>query len=102
MKTKTTYLLLLSLTLVLAWQMARASDGHVRATEGGSLTLREVTSAALANHPSIQEALRKCNAATARIPQAAAWDDLRLGGDTRVLRYLDVRPDAFMDQSASI
>src|SRR5439155_632002 len=90
MKTKTTYLLLLSLTLVLPRQIARASDGDVRPTEGGSLTLREVTSAALANNPAIKEALRKWNAAKARIPQAVAWDDLRVGGESRVKRFADV------------
>src|SRR5438477_217063 len=102
MKTKTTYLLLLSLTLVLAGQMADASDGDVRPTEGGSLTLREVTSAALANNPSIKGALRKWNAAKARITQAAAWEDPRVSGESRVHRYVDLPPNAFMDQSASI
>jgi len=99
---KTTYLLSLSLTLVLLWQIVDAGDGDIRATEGGSLTLREVTSAALANNPSIKEALRKWNAAKARIPQAAAWDDPRLGGDSLVRRFVDVPPNAFMDQSVSI
>src|SRR5207237_8876108 len=102
MKTKTTYLLLLSLTLVLAWQMAGASDGELRPTEGESLTLREVTFAALATNPSIKEALRKWNAARARITQAAAWEDPRVSGESRVHRYVDVPPNAFMDQSASI
>jgi outer membrane protein TolC len=102
MKTKTTYLLLFSLTVVLPWQIAEAGDGDVRGTEGGSLTLREVTSAALANNPSIKEALRKWNAAKTRIPQAAAWDDLRVSGESRVHRFVDVPPNAFTDQSASI
>src|SRR5438105_12712494 len=102
MKTKTTYLLLLSLTIVLARQKTDARDGDVRPTEGGSLTLREVTSAALANNPSIKGALRKWNAAKARITQAAAWEDRRVSGETRVHRYVDVPPNAFMDQSASI
>jgi len=102
MKTKTTYLLLLSLPLVLAGQMADASDGDVRPTEGGSLTLRDVTSGALANNPSIKGALRKWNAAKARITQAAAWEDPRVSGESRLHRYVDVPPNAFMDQSASI
>src|SRR5256714_15031834 len=102
MKTKTTYLLLLSLTLVLAGQMADASDGDVRPTEGGSLTLREVTSAALANNSSIKGALRKWNAAKARITQAAAWEDPRIAGESRVHRYVDVPPNAFMDQTLGI
>ncbi len=79
-----------------------AGDGDIRASEGGRLTLREVTAAALANNPAIKEALRKWNAARARVPQAAAWDDPRLGGDSRVHRFVDVPPNAFMDQSVSI
>ncbi|PYL99730.1 MAG: hypothetical protein DMF19_11580, partial [Verrucomicrobia bacterium] len=68
--------------------MANASDGEVRPTEGGSLTLREVTSIVLANNPSIKGALRKWNAAKARITQAAAWEDPRVSGESRVHRYV--------------
>jgi len=99
---KTTYLLSLSLTLILPWQIVDAGDGDIRASEGGSLTLREVTAAVLANNPSIKEALRKWNAAKARVPQAAAWDDLRLAGESRVRRFVDVQPNSFMDQAVSI
>src|SRR6476646_2846067 len=102
MKTKTTYLLLLSLTIVLSWQIVDARENGSHITRDGSISLRHVTAAALANNPSIKEALRKWNAAKARIPQAAAWDDLRVGGESRVHRFVDVPPNAFMDQSASI
>src|SRR5207253_7714950 len=78
-----------------------ASDGD-RRIGGGNLSLAEVTASALANNPAIKEALRKWNAARARIPQAAAWDDLRVGGESRVHRFVDVPPNAFTDQSASI
>jgi len=102
MKTKTTYLLLLSLISSLSLQAGEiASDGD-RRIGGGNLSLAEVTASALANNPAIKESLRKLNAAKARITQAAAWDDLRVGGETRVHRYVDVPPNAFMDQSASI
>jgi outer membrane protein TolC len=97
---KTTYLLLLSLTLPL--QIVDAGTGDLHAAEGGSLSIKEVTAAALANNPSIREALRKWNAAKARVPQAAAWDDLRLAGESRVRRFVDVQPNAFMDQAVSI
>jgi len=97
---KTTYLLLLSLTLSL--QAVAAGDSDARPGRGDRLSLSEVTAAALANNPAIKEALRKWNAAKARIPQAAAWDDPRLGGDSRVRRFVDVPPNAFMDQSVSI
>ena len=83
MKTKTTYLLLLSLISSLSLQAGEiASDGD-RRIGGGNLSLAEVTASALANNPAIKESLRKLNAAKARITQAAAWDDLRVGGETR-------------------
>jgi cobalt-zinc-cadmium efflux system outer membrane protein len=99
---KTTYLLLFSLTLILSLQIAEAGDTGARTTGGDSLSLSEVTAAALANNAAIKEALRKWNAAKARVPQAAAWDDPRLGGDSRVRRFVDVPPNAFMDQSVSV
>jgi len=96
---KTTYLLLLNLTLTLSVQAAETGD---RTARGGSLSLSEATAAALANNPAIKEALRKWNGARERVPQAAAWDDPRLGGDSRVRRFVDVPPNAFMDQAVSI
>src|SRR5438067_4936067 len=99
---KTTYLLLFSSNLLLFLQRAAGGDAGFRTKDGGAISLAEVTSAELANNPSIKEALRKWNAAKARIPQAAAWDDLRVGGESRLRRFVDVPPNAFMDQSASI
>ena len=99
---KTTYLLPLTTTLILAVAAelsAGVAEGEA-ATQ--SLSLSEVTSAALANNAAIREALKKWNAARARIPQAAAWDDPRLGGDTLVHRFVNVPPNAFMDQSVSL
>ncbi len=99
---KTTYLLLLNLTLTLSLQTADAGENDARSVGSNGLSLSEVTAAVLANNPAIKEALRKWNAAKARIPQAAAWDDPRLGGDTLVHRFVNVPPNAFMDQSVSI
>ena len=99
---KITYLLLLNLTLTLSLQTADAGENDARSVRSNGLSLSEVTAAALANNPAIKEALRKWNATKARIPQAAAWDDPRLGGDTLVHRFVDVPPNAFMDQSVSI
>ena len=99
---KTTHLLLLTTALTLsvgAGPSAAAREGEAVTR---SLSLSEVTAVALANNPAIKEALGKWNAARARIPQAAAWDDPRLGGDSRVHRFVDVPPNAFMDQSVSI
>ena len=99
---KTIYLLLLNLTLTLSLQTADAGENDARSVRSNGLPLSEVTAAVLANNPAIKEALRKWNAAKARIPQAAAWDDPRLGGDTLVHRFVNVPPNAFMDQSMSI
>jgi len=99
---KTTYLLLLSLTLTLSLQAANVGESDARPVRSNGLSLSEVTAAALANNPAIKEALRRWNAAKARIPQAAAWDDPRLGGESRVRRFVEVPPNAFMDQTVSI
>lgn len=98
---KTTYLLLLTTTLILAVTSGLSAGVEGRAATR-SLSLGEVTSAVLANNPAIKEALKKWNAARARVPQAAAWDDPRLGGDSRVRRFVDIPPNAFTDQSVSI
>src|SRR5713226_4621260 len=99
---KTTYLLLLSLTLTLSVQAAETGDRGDRTARGGSLSLSEATAAALANNPTIKESLHKWNAARARVPQAAAWDDPKIGAESRVQRYVSVPPNAFMDQVVSV
>ena len=68
----------------------------------GQLSLAEVIRIVQEQNPAIQESLKKWNAAKARIPQAAAWDDPRLGGESRVRRFVDVQPNAFVDQAVSI
>jgi outer membrane protein, heavy metal efflux system len=99
---KTTYLLIVTKTLILA-VAAELSTGVAEGEAATrSLSLSEVTSVVLANNAAIKEALNKWNAARARIPQAAAWDDPRLGGDTLVHRFVNVPPNAFMDQSVSL
>jgi outer membrane protein TolC len=99
---KTTYLLPLTTTLILAVAAELSAGVAEGEAETRSLLLSEVTSAALADNAAIKEALKKWNAARARIPQAAAWDDPRLGGDTLVHRFVNVPPNAFTDQSVSL
>jgi outer membrane protein TolC len=99
---KTTYLLLLSLTLTLSLQAADAGDNDARPVRGDSLSLSEVTAAALANNPAIQQALKKWSAAKARVTQEAAWDDLKVSGSSRAARFVDVAPNAFTDQMLSV
>jgi outer membrane protein TolC len=99
---KTTYLLLLNLTLILSLQTVDAGENDARPVRSNGLSLSEVTAAVLANNPAIKEAFKKWNAARARVPQAAAWDDPRLGGDSRVRRFVDIPPNAFTDQTVSL
>src|SRR6266446_729394 len=99
---KTTYLLLLSTTLTLsvgAEPLAAAAESR-GSTE--SLSLGDVTSAVLANNPAIQQALKKWAAAKARVTQEAAWDDLKVSGNSRAARFVDVAPNAFTDQMVSV
>src|SRR5256886_13635287 len=94
------------LTLLLTTLIVRAENATERgATENAlsaRLSLGEITSIVLANNPAIQQALRKWNAAKARITQEAAWDDLRVSGSSRAARFVDVAPNAFTDQVVSV
>jgi outer membrane protein TolC len=61
--------------------------------------LDEVTNVVLANNPTIKAAQEKWRAMKARVPQAAAWEDLRAQARSRVARYVSIPPNAFTDQS---
>src|ERR1700745_903212 len=91
---KTTYLLLLTITLIFAAAVDLSAGIAEGETAARSLSLSEVTSVVLANNPGIKEALNKWNAARARIPQAAAWDDPRLGGEQLVHSFCHGPPKA--------
>jgi outer membrane protein TolC len=98
---KTTYLLLLT-TLTLTFgpePFADPAEGQVLTP---SLSLGEVTRTVLANNPAIKEAESRWQAAIQRVRQANAWDDPRVAGESRVHRYVDVPPNAFMDQTLAI
>ena len=98
---KTTYLLLLSTTLTLVGAEPSATVAEGRSSTR-SLSLAEVTNVVLANNPAIQQALKKWAAAKARVTQEAAWDDLRVSGTSRAARFVDVAPNSFTDQMASV
>jgi outer membrane protein, heavy metal efflux system len=95
---KTTYLLLLSLPLAFTFRTAQAGDND-SAVQEGRLSLDEVTNVVLANNPAIKAAQEKWQAMKARVPQAAAWEDLRAEARSRVARYVSIPPNAFTDQS---
>ncbi len=78
--------------------LAAASAGET-AAGSGSLSLDEVLRAVAANNPSIKAARAKWQAMKARVPQAAAWEDLRAQGSSRAARHVTIPPNSFMDQS---
>ena len=99
MKT-TTFSVLLATSLLVQSQIA-AEGGEDGAASGG-LSLAEVTRRVLENNPAIREAANRWRAAVQRMRQAYAWDDPRVGGESRVRRFVDIPPNAFMDQSLAI
>ena len=70
--------------------------------KAASLSLNEVTQAVLANSPAIKAALKRWNAAKARAPQAAAWEDLKISAQSRLARFVNVAPNSFTDQMLTV
>jgi cobalt-zinc-cadmium efflux system outer membrane protein len=99
MKT-TTFLILLATFLLLQSQIA--ADGGEYGAASSRLSLGEVTRVVLENNPAIKEAEHRWRAARERILQAKAWDDPRVAGEWLAHRYVDVPPNAFMDQTLAI
>src|SRR5215831_14628997 len=99
MKT-TPFLILLATSLSIQSQIA--ADGGEDGAASPRLSLGEVTRAVLENNPAIKESESRWQAAIQRVRQANAWDDPRIAGESRVRRFVDVPPNAFMDQSLAI
>ena len=98
---KTIYQLLFYLALTSILRAVESGDAGSEAPRA-RISLREVTNVVLANNPAIKEAENRWRAAQERARQANAWDDPRIAGDSRVRRYVDVPPNAFMDQSLAV
>ncbi|MGB8356605.1 MAG: TolC family protein [Chthoniobacteraceae bacterium] len=82
-------------------QYAAASPEGGRPANPAPLSLDEVTQTALANNASIKSALKKWSAMKARVPQAAAWDDLKINFMDKLDRFVTVQQNAFTDQVVS-
>jgi outer membrane protein TolC len=67
-----------------------------------SLSMSQVIASVLANNSMIQSARAKWFAAKERIPQAAAWEDLKVGTNIVLGRFVSVPANAFTDQMVSI
>jgi cobalt-zinc-cadmium efflux system outer membrane protein len=98
---KTIYRLLFYLALTSILRAAESGDSGTEALPVG-ISLPEVTSAVLENNPAIRSALKKWSAANARVTQEATWDDLKVSGNSRAARFVDVAPNAFTDQMVSV
>src|SRR5207249_10893793 len=99
MKTKSLSVLLAT-SLLLCSQIA--ADGGEDGAASRGLSLTEVTRFVLENNPAIKEAEHRWRAAIQRVRQANAWDDPRIAGESRVRRFVDIPPNAFMDQTLAI
>jgi len=88
------------LTLILA--ITAGSALRAEDNPPDRLTLAEVSSAALAHNPNIEEALSRWNAAKERVAQEGAWDDLQLSAMSRLERFIDVARNSFPDQTLSV
>ena len=98
---KTNYLLLFSLILVLTLRTTLAGNDDLAARQG-HLSLREVINMVAERNPSVKAAEAKWQAMKARVPQAAAWEDLRLSGESVVARFVNISPNGFTDQTVAL
>ena len=69
---------------------------------GERLSLREVIRVVAERNPSIKAAEAKWQAMKARVPQAAAWEDLRLRSESVLARFVDIPPNGFTDQTVAL
>ena len=90
-----------SLTLALTLRAAFAGNGDLAVREG-VLSLPEVTRVVAERNPSVKAAEAKWRAMKARVPQAAAWEDLRLRGESVVSRFVNINPNGFTDQTLAL
>jgi cobalt-zinc-cadmium efflux system outer membrane protein len=80
-------------------------EGHKamnQSEESTSLSMSQVIASVLAHNPMIQSAQAKWFAAKERIPQAAAWEDLKVGTNIVLGRFVSIPANAFTDQMVSV
>ena len=91
-----------SLTFSFLIQCQGADPVVGQSTVTAPLSLDDVTRTVIAENPSIKSALKKWSAMKSRVPQAAAWDDLRINSSDKLYRFVSVQPNAFTDQTLSV
>ena len=96
-------LVLLAVSSLIGQTYGREVGKAMNPPDGSSsLSLSQVIASVLAHNPMIQSAEAKWFAAKERIPQAAAWEDLRVGTNIVFGRFVSVPANAFTDQMVSI
>jgi outer membrane protein, heavy metal efflux system len=70
--------------------------------ESTTLSLDQLIPLVLKQNPMIRSAREKWRAARDRIPQAGAWDDLKIGTGSVLGRFVSIPANAFTDQSLTI
>ena len=89
-------------SLFLPFALEAESPHEPGAPSTTSISLSAVTDAVLAGNPEIKEARARWEAMRQRVPQAAAWDDLKVGASTKLARFVDVAANSFTDQIVSV
>lgn len=67
-----------------------------------ALSQAEIIGVVLRENASIQAARAKWEMLKARVPQASAWEDLRLGVDSATRRSINIPANSFMDQTVTL
>jgi outer membrane protein TolC len=97
------FLILVLISTAFDQASSEESRKPIQRLEGSpALTLDHVIAEALARNPMIQSTRVKWQAAKERVPQAAAWEDLKIGSNVVLGRFVSVPANAFTDQMASI
>ena len=96
-------LFLCGLSAALSLHVERAFAGDPRPNfSPPALSLDAATRVALAENPALAAARANWEAMKARVPQAAAWEDLSVSLQARVGRFVDVPANAFTDNQFTI
>jgi outer membrane protein, heavy metal efflux system len=98
---------IVSLLLVISTTVEQIHGSESRGTadplaESTTLSLDQLIPLVLKQNPMIRSAREKWRAARDRIPQAGAWDDLKIGTGSVLGRFVSIPANAFTDQSLTI
>ena len=90
--------LLLAVSTLIGSAYGREDRKAITPPEGlTNLSLSQVIAAVLEHNPMIQSAGAKWIAARERVPQAGAWEDLKVGTNIVLGRFVSVPANAFTD-----